>query len=367
MKHYLSGITLALLSTATMATPPIQITGTLDTTIKINSHGLKATPPKKIKLMAIKLKNNTALLDSRLNQKHLVKSTASLALPSSVDIGMNDVPVLDQGQHGTCVTFAVSAAIDSFLPSKNPDDYISQFCSLQLGKYLSQQSYQYSGWGGSWGKTVINQFEINGYVPHKNESVCGGTYSISDPNEPEGMMTLEQYHANSLPISAIYPSNTNDDNGMSYPPIYVKSLLDIDEYATDTYTNTESTLNNIKTALNNKQRVVFGVFLTDLDNGLAGAVGTFHESNDAWVLSDKIMRDLMKRPGFFAGHEMIIIGYDDNAIAIDDLGKAHKGLLKIRNSWGSNAGDKGDFYMSYDYFKMAVIEAKAISTSDVLG
>ena len=61
-----------------------------------------------------------------------------------------------------------------------------------------------------------------------------------------------------------------------------------------------------------------------------------------------------------AGHEMIITGYDDRAVAIDDHGRAHKGLLTLRNSWGALAGDKGDFYMSYDYFKAFVMEVQRI-------
>ena len=32
-----------------------------------------------------------------------------------------------------------------------------------------------------------------------------------------------------------------------------------------------------------------------------------------------------------AGHEMVIVGYDDNATAVDNTGKEHRGLLKLRN------------------------------------
>ncbi|MGF2339111.1 C1 family peptidase, partial [Acinetobacter baumannii] len=63
---------------------------------------------------------------------------------------------------------------------------------------------------------------------------------------------------------------------------------------------------------------------------------------------------------FFGGHEMIITGYDDNAIAVDDNGREHKGLFTLRNSWGEQFGDKGNFYMSYDYFKVLTIEAQRI-------
>ena len=42
---------------------------------------------------------------------------------------------------------------------------------------------------------------------------------------------------------------------------------------------------------------------------------------------------------------------NDDAEAIDQQGKIHKGLFTLRNSWGSHAGDEGNYYVSYDYFK----------------
>lgn len=43
----------------------------------------------------------------------------------AVELGMNSVPVLDQGSYGTCVTFATTAAMDAVL---GLGDYISQQC-----------------------------------------------------------------------------------------------------------------------------------------------------------------------------------------------------------------------------------------------
>ena len=57
---------------------------------------------------------------------------------------------------------------------------------------------------------------------------------------------------------------------------------------------------------------------------------------------------------------MIITGYDDDAIATDEKGQTYKGLLTLRNSWGKNAGDAGNFYMSYDYFKRLGVEVQRI-------
>jgi C1A family cysteine protease len=60
------------------------------------------------------------------------------------------------------------------------------------------------------------------------------------------------------------------------------------------------------------------------------------------------------------GHEMVIIGYDDNAISTDRDMKVHHGLLTLRNSWGDKAGDHGNYYMSYDFFKKFAMEVQFI-------
>jgi C1A family cysteine protease len=65
-----------------------------------------------------------------------------------------------------------------------------------------------------------------------------------------------------------------------------------------------------------------------------------------------------------AGHEMIIIGYDDNAIAVDQDGNSHQGLLFLRNSMGDDVGDNGNNYMSYDFFEKFVDEVQVIYKPD---
>ncbi len=81
-----------------------------------------------------------------------------LSTGKTIQLGMNDVPVLDQGRFGSCVTFANTAAVDAAL---NKGDYISQLCLLQLGRYLEKNAYIPSGWNGSLGAIC---FESNEYI-----------------------------------------------------------------------------------------------------------------------------------------------------------------------------------------------------------
>lgn len=57
---------------------------------------------------------------------------------------------------------------------------------------------------------------------------------------------------------------------------------------------------------------------------------------------------------------MVIIGYDDSAVATDKYGNKHQGLLILRNSWSSATGDQGNYYMTYDYFEVFVLEVQKI-------
>ncbi|OCH98376.1 peptidase C1 [Legionella jamestowniensis] len=287
----------------------------------------------------IRLKNRAkeALQHTRLFSMHAVNP------PSKVQLGMNKVPVLDQGIHGTCVTFAVTGALDAIM---NKGDYISQVCNLQLGSYLEKHGYGLSGWDGSYAISVINQMEQYGVVNKKNQKTkgCGGlkeypTYSSHNPNsfiEPEKYRSMSEL---------IFGSVVN------WSDVYQKN-------------DPVKTLNDVKGALESGDRLVFAVLLPRTDLGVVGAVGKHNTwfAKDSWVLTPEIAKDV---DNVEDAHEMIITGYDDNAVAVDDKGKKHKGLLTLRNSWGDSVGDYGEFYMSYDYFKLLAFDVTRFSPPSI--
>ncbi|MCC5791038.1 MAG: C1 family peptidase [Legionellaceae bacterium] len=335
----------------------IQIVGTFKQEITANhslyyARTLKPEPKKSaVRLLKLELSpNKQALLQKQL-QKSL--SPPSMAhkqfstpqkLPENIQLGMNHVPVLDQGAHGTCVTFAVTAAYDAALRF---GDGISQLCQLQLGNYLSANGYTPSGWDGSFGHLILSQMDHFGYVDKAQEAAhgCGGMteYPLEDENDPASSMTLEDFHQLSTPI---------DSETVTW-----SSILNVNDAFEDYHA--DQIVFDIKTALSKNERVVFGVLLGALEQGFLGAVGTYHQHQDSWILSPDLLRAIVLSP-FMGGHEMIITGYDDNAIAYDDDGNAYKGLFTLRNSWGEDVGDQGNFYMSYDYLKTLIWEAARI-------
>ncbi|QRN04942.1 peptidase C1 [Legionella sp. MW5194] len=344
-------IALTLLMSSSVMAQDIHIQGTFSKTIKApivqGKNSLQAPKIKTIKLLKVELSTHAQqILAARAAAA--VNKTQQLAFPSNskyppqVELGMNDVPVLDQGYHGSCVTFASTAAVDAVLQK---GDYVSQLCQLQLGNYLEKQGYALSGWDGSLGRFVLSQMDMFGIVPKEREAAqgCGGLHEYPLEGErPFDAMTPEEYREISLRM----------DDHVAWSPV-----LDIMD-AFDRF-DTNQTLTQVKASLSAGDRVTFGVLLLDFDLGTMGAVGTRNSTNDSWVLTPQIARDVYQRP-FFGGHEMVITGYDDNAVAIDDEGREHRGLLTLRNSWGDRLGDHGDFYMSYDYFKLLVIEAQRI-------
>ena len=328
----------------------IKIVGTIEQAL--NTPQNKALHSKaeqqNIKLLKIQL-SSTAMNTLNKRSKSVINKSNSLSNPANrphkIELGMNNVPVLNQGSFGTCVTFATTAAVNAAL---NKGDYISQLCQLQLGLYLQKNGYAPSGWDGSFGRVVLNQMEQFGIVnKDKQKTVgCGGLteYPQTEQPGPDAAMSLDLFHALS--------ENLNNKTVLFSP------ILDVYQALLER-TDTNKTINDIKTALKENDRVTFAVLLLDFDLGTAGAVGTHNAKFDTWVLTPEIARDIYLNPNF-GGHEMIITGYDDDAIATDEQGIQHKGLFTLRNSWGEQFGDKGNFYMSYDYFKVLVIEAQRI-------
>lgn len=342
-----------LLINCSLFAQDIKIIGTIDQTLKSpkNKSLQSSQAQQNIKLLKIQL-SDAAIetfkkrADATTKRPRILMTSSHL--PRKVELGMNNVPVLNQGRFGTCVTFATTAALDAAL---NKGDYISQLCNLQLGLHLEKNGYQSSGWEGSFGRLILSQIEHFGIVSKEKQKTqgCGGLteYPQFDHPGPETAMSLEQFHEASENIA---------DNQITWSP-----LLDVFQ-ATSERVDTTKTIKDIKAALNQNDRVTFAVLLLDFDLGFAGAVGSHTTTNDTWVLTPEIARDIYLRP-FFGGHEMVITGYDDDAIAIDDKGREHKGLFTVRNSWGEEFGDKGDFYMSYDYFTVLVIEAQRIRSA----
>jgi hypothetical protein len=330
----------------------IKIVGVIDVknpTKKSANHSLAyKAPAPKISLLKIDLTNRAQqTIANRLEKTQVtsyLKNTPSSLYPKEVALGMQDVPVLNQGMHGSCVVFAVSAAVDAII---GKGDYVSQLCQLGLGRYLENNGYSSSGWDGAWARTILSQMDLFGFASKESQRAnsCAGLseYPICGPDVIEEESIVD-FHK----ISENLPSNKTAWS----------SIIDVYQVSSDKI-DEERIFLEVKKSLYAGDRVVIGVLLLDFDQGIVGAVGSYKGKFDSWVITPEIANDINDQTEF-GGHAMVITGYDDNAVATDAEGRTYRGLFTLRNSWGEKIGDQGNFYMSYDYFKSLMLEAQRI-------
>lgn len=316
---------------------PLSFSGTLTRKLDNPTH-------QKVTLMHVQL--------TREMEKTLKKNaqafpfTVQKSHASSIQLGMHDVPVQDQGPHGSCVTFASMAAINALSGQS-----FSELCSLSLGQYLAETGYQSSGWDGQSIRQVLSRLDDFGIVSlsQQKNMGCGGmteyptqSLSISEPTSPVLYKTMSQ----SLQSAGMDSwSNFYDINQWLYQTIPAAQIL-----------------NHTKEALRHEHRVLIGVLIPGMFGGV-GALGQHHVANDTWIFTQNIenaINDIEHNTWLWGGHAMVITGYDDDAVAIDEQGHPHQGLFTLRNSWGSQTGDHGDYYMSYDYFMHLTVELEEI-------
>lgn len=344
------------LMAATLQAEPLKITGTA--TLPLNRSFLSQTQQPAQFLRFAPSPDIQKLLRNRVTQlKSLKMAPEETPLPSSIMLGMNGTPVLDQGLLGTCVTFAVTAAIDAAL---NKGDYVSQLCSLTLGATLAKNGYFPSGWSGTNADRVLELFQQFGIVnkTYQFQQGCGGLktypeYPPADDPANDPAMPLSDYHAASEDVSDL---------------IHWKTLYSLFKYEIiePRYDDVDRNVYLIKYALAHKQRVVLGFFMVfGEDITVDDTIGNYKEPHDTLILTQKVIDSIKNGNKELFGHEVVITGYDDNAIAYDHNGNPHKGLFYLRNSFGTDTVGHGDQYITYDYIKLLSDEAISLQVKNL--
>lgn len=282
---------------------------------------------------------------AKINHVSLLKNTG---LPSTAVVDMSDTPVLDQGPYSTCVTFAVTTAIDSLL---HKGDYVSQLCNLTLAVYLTERGFFPNAWNGTTAQYVLNQIVGFGIINKTNQQSksCAGLafYPVYGDYYSVFAMTPEEFAMQSENMS---------DKIAGFPLLTYSQRIHWNDINKDGDRLKMKIKRLINANSHGKPNLVTMAFLLPHNNCNVSACATYHQPNDTWSL----VNTGQQLTSTAAAHELIIFGYDDNAVVTDNVGGKHTGIFLLRNSWGNNTGDHGVFYMTYDFFESYVIEAEDI-------
>lgn len=335
---------LTILSTPLFANQPrIRLGGEQEAYVPFANNGGQI-----IKLHSVTLSHDARQnLITRIKNLHSHAAPASSLLASAINLLMNNVPVLNQGKHDTDVTFAATAAVEA---AYGMSDYISQLCSLELGTYLESQDPNYpAGWNGSWSNAVLTQMRYYGAISKVNQAKygCAGVYEypLNDANNTGKPMSALEFRKYA--------------EGVMGPMIW-KTLIDPDT-ALSNKADPETVLTKVKSGLLRGHRALCGI-LVDTNVGYVGNLGKYNNANDSWTLTPEIVNDI-NNGGSLGSHTMVVMGYNDNIVITNPDRTTTTGALICRNSWGPDAGDHGNYYVSYDYFKAMVLDAEELFPS----
>jgi hypothetical protein len=268
-------------------------------TIQLNSITVSDLFKEKNKL-AIQYMN---INDAEFDYKNGITPFTNSAY--SIDLGMGSVPVLDQGAHGTPLTFSSVTALAAKLKQ---GDLMDLQCSFALTNLFNDRNIlnNYNSPG-----QIIDLFKKYGIV-HKND--CFG-HIYPDPSQ---IVTLKKY---------LTRSDKNYSSQMTY------------------HYSEKANADLVKATLKAGYRVVISTALADNSdpisvNGFNVKIKGTTKNYDGGLWA-------CKQPGNSsnycvdqnAGHEVVVIGFDDK-----------QQLFKIRNSWGIDVGEKGNYYMTYSFF-----------------
>lgn len=209
-------------------------------------------------------------------------------------------PVGNQGSQGSCTAWAVAYYFKTYQEAKekhwDPADPAHQ-CSPAF-------MYNLINGGKDGGSFISDAFKLL---------------------EDVGCGTLADMPYNAGNFSD-WPSETAWENALPFRTLNTHFIA----------TGTNTGIEQIKTALNNGHLLVIGITVyPNFDN-----ISSF---NNTYCVNDVY-------GAVRGGHAVTIIGYDDNKVTADGVG-----AFRMVNSWGSNWGDNGFWWMSYEAVKSSLL------------
>jgi C1A family cysteine protease len=217
-------------------------------------------------------------------------------LPASVDLSQYFPPIGNQGQYGTCVTWACGYNLRSFLFAK-------------INGLTTADMYDQAN--------VFSPKDLFYAIPSDLRGAnCNGTTfeAALDVIVSRGVARMNVAPYTNVGDCTSAPESSWTSDAANY------KILD--------YRQIDESVENIKRYLSQGKAIVFGARLGD---EFMNAYG------DVVLTSQTFGYD-----GQHSYHAMILCGYDD--------AKGPNGAFKVINSWGTDWGNNGTIWVDYNYF-----------------
>jgi C1A family cysteine protease len=228
-----------------------------------------------------------------VRDRHAMMASHAASLPPVVDLSAYLGPVRDQGELGACTGFA--------------------FCAMR--EFLYRCFYRYE-------KNVI-PVEDAVFSPlylYRQERLLEGTlHEDAGADSRTGLRVLSKI---GVCLEKTVPYNIGKFDG-----VFLDALKESVKFKIGAYHRVFD-LQTLKSVL-----------ASGYVASMAFAVYQSFESGS--IARTGMMTMPIRNEMCLGGHEVLVYGYDDNM-----------GRVKVRNSWGKDWGDGGNFYMPYDYFML---------------
>jgi autotransporter-associated beta strand protein len=238
-------------------------------------------------------------------------------------------PVLNQSPYENCWTFATTATLESTLNIKLKAAGLAPTPALSE-RYLGWLAYAPPVNGGGDGFYFYDAaIEASHFNPK----------TVFDPGEtgPEPVSVLVRY---GTAYDSEWPYQHNNMQGVSL--VAGRGTALHDAYGLVMYYS-----DNPCTPFINKDSAARDYYKKLIQNYGVLKINYYAELSSAAKEPVK-EQDILTSHFVNINHAVSLVGWDDNYTILDKQGVTHTGAWLLRNSWGTNYGDAGYYYLSYD-------------------
>jgi C1A family cysteine protease len=267
----------------------------------------------------------------------------SLYKNSSFPLKYYHTCIKQQGARGTCVAFAITAAVESMLMVKEKKSYnLSEQFAYFYGEIYSNHSNRYS-YGLNTQNAIKKMDKVNMKFQYENRWEYNPSWDMEDksgkihPDSCDGYdaeMCTNYAFQSKEEINGIWPFQN-----FTYKVPSMSTSKNIQIYDYSNIWNVFAKRNSLDMAIaltNAKTPVIVSFDVKDNFYNAPSSGYVYHESNQDHI----------------GGHASVILGFVANSDLPSGVQHAdEEGFFIVKNSWGKGNGDCGYYYVDYKYFR----------------